>query len=144
MPAPRKPIISRLLDGLVDASGPCWLLTSYVGPQGYALLWADGRPLAAHRAVWEALVGPIPDGHQLDHLCRVRHCVNPDHLEPVTPKENSRRAAPSGGGGRAFWTECKHGHAFDEANTYRIPSTGARQCRTCMSARKRARRSNHA
>ncbi|MFI9344986.1 HNH endonuclease signature motif containing protein [Streptomyces sp. NPDC052773] len=77
----------------VDKNGPggCWLWKGHVLPTGYGTVNAFGTVLLAHRAAYRLLVGPIPDGLTLDHLCRVTHCVNPDHLEPVTRRENIRR-----------------------------------------------------
>lgn len=74
-----------------DGPGGCWLWTGYVLPTGYGTVNAFGTVLLAHRAMYRLLVGAIPDGLTLDHLCRVPHCVNPDHLEPVTRAENIRR-----------------------------------------------------
>ena len=79
----------------------------------------------AHRAVWEMLRGPIPEGLQIDHLCRNRACVNPDHLEPVTAKENMHRAA-------VLITHCPKGHPYDDTNTYW--HKGHRGCRICRAA----------
>ena len=73
-------------------SGDCWLWTGAVDAGGYAHFRHDGRTQKAHRVVWELLNGAVPDGLELDHLCNVRHCVNPAHLEPVTHAENMRRA----------------------------------------------------
>lgn len=111
----------------VDKSGDCWEWTAFLTPDGYGRFGLDGAIVAAHRTAYELVVGPIPDGLQIDHLCRNRKCVNPDHLEPVTQLENARRG---------FWatkTHCKHGHEFTPENTY-IRPTGARQCRTCNRA----------
>ena len=82
----------------------------------------------AHRWSYEYHVGPIPAGLDIDHLCRVRSCVNPDHLEPVTRVENIRPAA-------AVKTHCPAGHPYDEANTYVRPGTVHRTCKACSRQR---------
>lgn len=72
---------------------PCWIWQLKKSPAtGYGTFRINGRDLLAHRWSYEQHRGPIPDGLQIDHLCRVRECINPDHLEPVTPKENTRRS----------------------------------------------------
>jgi hypothetical protein len=87
----------------------------------------------AHRVVYEHMVGAIPEGLQLDHLCRNRMCVNPEHLEPVTGQENKRRAV-------ALITECPQGHPCNEANLRRQPD-GRRYCRECKRLQSAAKRS---
>lgn len=77
----------------VEVTGFCWLWTAAKTSDGYGLTTLYGRAECAHRAVWMLLMGEIPKGLQLDHLCEVRDCVNPDHLEPVTKRENARRMA---------------------------------------------------
>lgn len=110
--------------------GPCWLWKSCISPtQGYARIWIDGRLKEAHPIAYRLAIGPIPDGLQLDHLCRVRHCVRPSHLEAVTRKVNILRGeSPMARESRQ--TSCIHGHAFDEANTW-FDKFGKRHCRTC-------------
>lgn len=107
----------------------CHLWIAYVKPDGYGLFWrGPGKGMgSAHIWAWERANGPVPDGLELDHQCRVRHCVNPNHLEPVTHAENMRRAA-------ALRTHCKYGHEFTEENT-RISPQGTRICRACETRR---------
>ena len=116
----------------------CWLWTAATGRDGYGRFRALGRNVLAHRFAYESLVGPIPDGLQIDHLCRVRACANPSHLEPVTQRENLLRGA-GGTNHYADKTECPQGHPYDEANTYNTPS-GKRACRSCTRDNQRRRR----
>lgn len=115
-----------------DADGH-WLWTAAVDPTGYGRFSVGGGMLYAHRWAYEAFVGPIPDRQQIDHLCRVRRCVNPLHLEAVTQRENLLRGRKANGPK----THCLRGHRFDEANTYRA-SDGRRSCRTCRREARRA------
>jgi hypothetical protein len=115
----------------------CWAWTGATHSNGYGQLRGpDGRVIKAHRAAYELLVGPIPAGMQLDHVChstdpacsggsacRHRRCVNPAHLEPVTHQENGRRSVI------ARRTHCPQGHPYSDENTYRWK--GARNCRAC-------------
>lgn len=108
---------------------PCIIWTGAVTSAGYGSLWRGKGTALAHRVVYEEARGPIPAGMTLDHLCRNRRCVNPDHLEPVTNRENILRGtSPSAIHARK--THCPKGHPYDLANT-RIRSNGARACRTC-------------
>lgn len=112
----------------VDASGDCWEWTAGRHTNGYALFRSANSNLA-HRWVWTTLVGPIPEGLNIDHLCRNRICVNPDHLEVVEPAVNTMR-----GTGlmamNARKTHCKRGHEFIQANI-RPTAKGGRSCLTC-------------
>jgi hypothetical protein len=114
----------------VDAAG-CWLWQGYVTPKGYGRVKWKGKVERVHRLVYETLVGEIPHGLVTDHLCRVRRCCNPAHVEPVTIAENTRRGIP--GRYNAKKTHCKRGHEFDAENTYL--HRGRRQCRACATIR---------
>jgi hypothetical protein len=107
----------------------CWLWKASRDSKGYGQFLTDQGLRRAHRVSYELFRGPIPEGKQLDHLCRVRHCVRPDHLEIVTARENVRRGE-SPAARQAAQTHCIHGHAFDDENTY-IDGLGKRHCRAC-------------
>lgn len=98
MPRPkfkwRRPVAERFWEK-VQKTDDCWLWTASVKPAGYGQFTVEDQkpPVYAHRFSYEQLVGPIPDGLTLDHLCANRRCVNPDHLEPVPMAENTRRGA---------------------------------------------------
>lgn len=112
----------------VTESG-CWLWTACLNGDGYGQIWHNGRMRGAHRAIYEVLVGPIPDGLTIDHLCRVRCCVNPHHMEVVSKLENTLRGVGQSAI-NARKTHCKNGHLFDSGNTI-IESSGKRKCKTC-------------
>lgn len=120
----------------VEKTDGCWLWTGALNGGGYGR-FNVGRRLYAHRAAYLMFVGPIPDGLQIDHLCRVRHCVNPDHLEPVTHAENVRRGEV--GTRERMRTHCPHGHEYTEANTYVHPRDGSRKCMACARRRDQQR-----
>lgn len=115
------------VEGL-DAEG-CWLWTAGTN-YGYGQ-FNDGvtlRPVKAHRFAWELLRGSIPEGLVIDHLCFVRACVNPWHMELVTPSENARRVRANQHTGK---THCVNGHEFTPENTYSKSLNKKRQCRAC-------------
>lgn len=118
----------------------CWLWQGTVLNNGYGTVkWCEKRT-TAHRAVWELLVGPVPDHMELDHLCRNPQCVNPKHLEPVTPRENKMR----GVGITAQYaqrTHCKNGHEFTPDNTTYLKRPDGiqnRRCKECHRQRAKA------
>ena len=108
-----------------NLSTSCWLWTGGHNDGGYPLFFANGLDVYAHRWAWQQVNGPVPDGLELDHICRNRGCVRPSHLEAVTHLENMRRSPlqnPS---------HCKHGHPLSGDNLRRRRDTGQRCCRTC-------------
>jgi hypothetical protein len=123
----------------VDASGDCWTWTGGRQSAGYGhySLGRRGLKTLAHRFAYELLVGPIPEGRQIDHLCRNHLCVNPDHMEPVTQRTNILRGT-SPAAAHARVQTCPSGHPYDEANTCHR-SNGRRSCRTCSRQRNNAR-----
>lgn len=119
--------------------GPeCWIWTSTVVGDGYGYFYVGGgranrQRVYAHRWAYEQMVGPIPEGMEIDHLCRVRLCVKPAHLEPVTAQENHRRRRGIKHGPYNVGDECRHGHPRTPENTG-INSQGSRFCRPCARA----------
>ena len=123
-----------------DGDG-CWLWNRYIDRQGYGMT-SSREHRYAHRLVYSQRVGPIEPGMVLDHTChsddgacaggpscKHRRCVNPAHLEPVTPRENIMRSR-SFMAARATQTHCIHGHEFTPENTY-VRKDGCRQCKEC-------------
>lgn len=112
----------------VRLASECWEFTA-LAPDGYGRFWFEGRNVRAHRWLYERMVAELPQGLQLDHLCRNRACVNPYHLEPVTPRVNTIRGdtAPAR---NVLKASCPAGHPYEGANL-RITPTGHRVCRAC-------------
>lgn len=120
----------------VQKTEGCWLWTAGTTSRkphlAYGTFWDGTRLVVAHRWAYEHFVGPIPEGLTIDHLCRTPRCVNPDHLEPVTMRENILRGTgPSAK--QAAMTHCKNGHPLTEDNIYRW-GPNKRRCRTCHRA----------
>ena len=138
--------MSNLLDALqrfwsrVRKTDACWIWTGRIEQHprhgGYGRFDYDNRGWLAHRFAYEHAVGPIPDGCELDHKCRTRACVRPDHLDPVPHVVNMRRGA------RATKTHCPHGHEYTPENTRVYTKRGSRErmCKACVVARREARR----
>lgn len=117
----------------VQPNDGCWLWTGATGAGGYGLLTFEQQSLRAHRHVYELLVGAIPADLELDHLCRVKPCVRPSHLEPVTHAENTRRHFHQA-------THCVNGHEWTPENTrWRKNRIASRECRACGRERARLR-----
>lgn len=145
MPAPHEDWELAFWAKVRETSDGCWLWTAGVDAGGYGQFGSrskgtrKGKTVRAHRIAYELVVGQIPEGLQLDHLCRVRRCVNPAHLEVVTLAENVRR------GGNAMKVTCKHGHpiAGPGADVY-VDRHGRRHCRPCRARRLRELRARRA
>lgn len=134
--------IDNVLLRVVPDPGGCWIWAGRRGRDGYGYIDAGNRAHTAHRYMYEQFVGEVDAALHLDHLCRVRCCVNPEHLEPVTPRENMRRG--DGWSGRhARQTHCKHGHPFAGDNLF-VRSDGERVCRQCSRDRQGRRRTKQA
>ena len=137
-----RPAIERLLERIELDERGCWVWTAYVNPDGYAVLSPDpGHSQLAHRFSYVWHVGPVQPGMELDHVCRNRACVNPDHLEQVTHRENMKRSITR-------WrhqqvAQCPQGHDYSPQNTGISIQAGGhpnRYCKACRRDRSRARR----
>jgi len=129
--------VAAFLERVVrDSETDCWRWTGPRMRSGYGTFCFRGYQTTAHRAAWLLLCGPIPSHLHVDHLCRVRDCVNPAHLEPVTQAENTRRA-------KALITHCPRGHAFDSIVRNGRKRGVCRSCRTCRRERMREYRAAH-
>jgi len=116
----------------VTESG-CWIWTGSCQPRGYGLFNLSGKPELAHRVAYQLWRGEIPDECELDHLCRVTSCVNPEHLEAVVHRTNVLR----GVGKAAKYikrTHCARGHRLSGKNLH-LRSDGGRRCRMCVKIR---------
>lgn len=122
----------------VDPSG-CWTWRSPRTAAGYGVITIDRVKHYTHRLAHELAIGPIPAGYEVDHLCRNRACMNPVHLEAVTPHENNMRS-DSLAARRARQTHCARDHEFTPENTYNRPDRkNGRMCRACCSIREARR-----
>lgn len=132
---PTPPHIRALAMTRIDEETGCWVFTGRLTKNGYGTIFIPPcNGTVAHRAIYIALRGEIATGLELDHLCRNRACCNPDHLEPVTHKENSDRGN-SFSGLNSRKTECDYGHPFSQENT--AVRYGERRCRECDRRRDR-------
>ena len=128
---------SRFAARIYVDTNRCWIWGGAVTSSGYGSIGYRGVTHSTHRLAYALLVGPIPEGLAIDHVCRVKRCCNPDHLEAVTYAENNRRAIATVGAWRAKVTACRRGHEYTEENTY-TDHQGYRQCRTCRRASNQA------
>lgn len=122
--------LDQILKRADEAPNGCWVYQR-TGRNGYAAVGIGYQTVYAHRYVYERMRHEIPDGLVIDHLCRNRACVNPDHLEPVPQRINILRGL---NGGKRKASSCKRGHEYTPENSYINPK-GYRSCRTCIRAR---------
>lgn len=126
----------------VSIGDGCWMWMKGINHSGYGHIRINDRRYLSHRVSYRLIIGAIPEGLQLDHLCRVRACVNPSHLEPVTNLANSRRRFVFVKATLDERTHCWQGHLLDSRNTYTYPghSNKCRRCHNESSARKYQRK----
>ncbi len=139
----RQSIIDRIMAKVSpEPNSGCWLWTGSLSG-GYGAFHNKRGTRRAHRLLFLLTGGEIPAGFDLDHLCRVRSCVNPQHLEAVTRTTNARRGDRRNGGDIAIYqrskANCPAGHLYDQGNTY-VDRHGHRRCRACAQRRDKERR----
>lgn len=132
-PYTKRPVLDRLLEKITkNPDTGCWEWQASLDKNGYGQFSINGGVKRSHAIAYELLKGPIPDGHEPDHTCRNRRCINPDHLEPVTHRINIHRGnSPMGINARK--THCTRGHPLSEENTW-INKRGNRSCKQCSAA----------
>lgn len=135
MPSPERRVLDRVLASIEKPEEGCWLFLGSLDRDGYGTVGVPGLGTRrVHRIAHAVLIGPIPEGMEIDHLCRVRNCINPSHLEAVTRRVNSLRSE-SFAAINARKTHCAKGHPYSRENTY-LRKGGGRTCRICNDAAK--------
>lgn len=133
--SPKLGYPNNLLTGYLESKNGCWIWEGKPNNSGYGSVYTTyKRQELAHRAMYEYKIDKIPDNLELDHLCRNRLCINPEHLEPVTSLENNRRARIANG----LDVKCKRGHLRQDDNWYYHPD-GSRECLKCRRIREHKR-----
>lgn len=138
---PTRPLFDRFCEGFdYDSLWDCWVWNKSINPGGYGILWCKERQVMrlAHRVAYELFAGVIPDGLEIDHICRNRRCVNPDHMEPVTRRVNVLRGnSPIQLRERArAKTHCVHGHLYTPETVCMERRNGGTYSRRCKECRK--------
>lgn len=128
---------------IVVSPDGCWMWGGPMNPGGYGVVCHEGKRVPAHRYTYEMAVGPIPSDKQIDHLCRVRACCNPAHLEVVTQRENTLRGVGLSAI-NARKTACHRGHELTGGNVsyYRSTTGGIGRC--CLACKRAASLRYHA
>jgi len=126
--------MQRMTNKIKISKTGCWVWQASLNHKGYGQVGYKDTMVRTHRLMYQLLIGVIPKGLQIDHLCRNRACCNPEHLEPVTPLENTKRS-PIHDRNK---THCKWGHGFTPENTMIYKKTGQRACRICQRRRTKA------
>jgi hypothetical protein len=140
-PKRRPSLRERLLSkAIINFETGCWEWQGGHNANEYGRIRVTGSKSMhlTHRVAYELFVGPIPSGLFIDHLCRNRKCLRPDHLEPVTNRENLMRSPITFAGKRVTKTHCVNGHEFTAENTAIRKGDGTRVCRTCQRAHQRS------
>lgn len=138
LPARMQGKVSLELCPLAGLGNFCWTWTGALNSRGYGCVGIDGKSQLIHRVAYQLLVGPIPAGLQIDHLCQNKRCCNPAHLEPVTGKVNCERTAA------ARKTMCIHGHPLSGGNLIIKRRPGGRAIRNCRTCQYEAQRRSYA
>lgn len=141
-------VLERMRAKMDPQPNGCIHWTGRISKEGYGYVGVKGTTKPTHRVAYEIAFGPIPEGAWIDHTCHNgdtscsggytclhRRCINPEHLEPVTPRENQHRSHLTA----ASRAECVHGHPFTQENTYLRPDGKGRHCRECIRAREQKR-----
>lgn len=142
-PAPGSLVITPDHPKILPVDSGCWLWTGCVSEDGYAKTNKKAGSSFVHRVMYQRIVGPISEGLELDHSCKVRNCVNPEHLEPVTPKLNKMRARGWVAASDSEPLSCKRDHDLTKADSIYTTPDGRRRCRACQRLTNQRCRNKH-